>query len=116
MTSVSVRPVRLGADQGRMGSPQFNDLTARNDTVIAVQQRAGGPSSKMPTARTFDSFPTELTTFSSPIVLCNYFGDALGVFQKPQTEVSPSEKTLLADQIAGTSPQNVTCKVVNATR
>lgn len=91
------------------GSAQFQAMVRGAPVVIAYQYRRqkGG----LPTAAAFRSFPlpSALSVYDEPVVLCDYFGDALGVFAQQPDAVPAASREELARRIEALNPARITC-------
>jgi hypothetical protein len=90
------------------GTPQFTELTQNNDTVFIYQQRRGG-SSSIPRARDFTQTADARAVFSQPVALCQYYGDALGLFAKSESGAGSDRSTTAAAQIESVEPTQIDC-------
>lgn len=97
-------PKLLGTD-----SLQFQAL-AKQDTVLVFQALTVS-SRQVPTKSTFLGSAAALEYFSKPLVLCSYFGHAVGVFAKPSVVATESEKQQMATVLAAPTPERIRCKV-----
>ena len=81
----------------------------RDHNLVVVLQSELGYRHKLPTREAFRSFPAALRVFPEPAVLCNWFGDPLGVFTKPTATMTPAEAQQLAEQITEIEPSRAKC-------
>jgi hypothetical protein len=90
------------------GSKVFR-LMLRDDDLILVLQAEQGFLRDMPTRRSFRSFRDEMRAFPTTDVLCNYFGEALGVFSKTPLTLSNADSRMLAERTSAIAPRSVHC-------
>ena len=98
-----VNPMIAGAD-----SDAFRTLVRDHDTVVALQAERGA-STAMPTRRSFSAFREELRAYETPMVLCVYFGEPLGVFTQKSTSLPIEVRRQLATSIAAIQPDHIRC-------
>jgi len=64
---------------------------------------------KIPTGAAFQGSAAVRGALSQPLVLCNSFGHALGVFGKSATQVSEAAKKAMASALESQAPGHIHC-------
>jgi hypothetical protein len=91
------------------GSPAFTAMVAANPSIVVFQDRRRSLT-RPPTAESFRMSDPVLKVWSTPVVLCSHYGDALGVFSQPGRAPATSG-TELARQIEAVAPGHIRCTV-----
>jgi mannosyltransferase len=90
------------------GTEQFEALLDSNEAVLIYQQRRDGGSA-VPDPEEFTQTEEVRATFSEPVVLCEWFGDALGVFAKPGTITDSADAAAAAAALEGVDADRIDC-------
>ena len=89
------------------GTAQFSALVAGPGPVLAYEQRAGGAGAD-PQASEFRQ--DALVTFSEPLLLCDWFGDALGLFARPDAPPAAGLVEGASRALEAVDPEQVACR------
>lgn len=99
-----ISPVPFGP-----GTPQFEALVAGSHSVFIYQQRKEGGAS-VPTADDFVQARDARGVFTHVVVLCNWFGDALGLFERNESPTGAAQRAVAARAIESVRPDRVMCE------
>jgi hypothetical protein len=78
------------------------------DMAVLLHNRQA-PLTRTPDPGEFVAFRAEREVFARPALMCNFFGDPLGIVTKPSAPLTASEVQHLRRVITEVDPQQVRC-------
>ena len=99
---------RVNPSIASTNSEEFRAMVRDHDLIVVLQAQQGF-SADLPKRESFTSFRDELDPFPTADVLCNYYGEPLGVFAKTSATLASAEARALAERIAAIEPGSVVC-------
>ena len=90
------------------GTPQFDALVRGHALVFIYQQRPAAPATP-PDPGDFRQADDARAVYPEPVVLCQWFGDALGLFAKPGATHPPTARSDTAAAIEAVRPDRIDC-------
>jgi hypothetical protein len=99
---------RIHPEIARPASVQFRAMASTYDVAILLQNQQT-LLTHTPNEGHFAAFRAERKVFSRPAVMCNFFGDALGIATTSAARLTPSELEHLIRMITEVDPQQVQC-------
>ena len=90
------------------GSAQF-DALIHTDRRVVVLATARSASVALPTAGSFGEFRAVLRTYPAAAVVCNWFGQPLGVFSTRGGALTATQRRSLDAQLQAIAPDHVRC-------
>ena len=99
---------RIHPQIARPASAQFRAMASTYDVAVLLQNRQT-LLTRTPHEGDFVAFRAERKVFSRPAVMCNFFGDALGIVTTSSARLTPSEVEHLIRVLTEVDPQHVHC-------